>query len=53
MELMLELNQKYGVAFVIVTHDRTLNQYAKKIYQIKDGVIALKEETFDAEDRLA
>lgn len=53
LELMLELNQKYGVAFVIVTHDLALNKYAKKIYQIKDGFITLKEANHYAEDRLA
>ncbi len=43
IELMLELNLKYQVAFVIVTHDLSLNKFAKKIYQIKDGHITLKE----------
>lgn len=43
MELMLRLNQQYGVAFIIVTHDLSLNKYAKKVYQIKDGVLTLKE----------
>ncbi|NLW47636.1 MAG: ABC transporter ATP-binding protein [Firmicutes bacterium] len=43
VKLMLELNQKHGVAFVIVTHDLSLNQYAKRIFQIKDGVITAKE----------
>lgn len=53
IELMLELNRKYGVAFVIVTHDLSLNKYAKKIYQIKDGIIAPKEENWNAENCLA
>ncbi len=44
IELMLELNRKHGVAFVIVTHDLSLNKYAKQIYQIKDGVITSKED---------
>jgi putative ABC transport system ATP-binding protein len=42
IELMLDLNRKYGVAFVVVTHDLNLNQYAKTIFQIKDGVLSLK-----------
>ncbi|HBE77499.1 MAG TPA: lipoprotein-releasing system ATP-binding protein LolD [Firmicutes bacterium] len=53
MELMLELNQKYKVAFVIVTHDLSLNQYAKQIYRIKDGCIISKEENQGVQDRLA
>lgn len=53
LELMLALNQAYGVAFVIVTHDLSLNKYAKKIYQIKDGQITLKKENLYVEDRLA
>jgi putative ABC transport system ATP-binding protein len=37
IQLMLTLNQVYKIAFVIVTHDLTLNKFAKKIYTIKDG----------------
>jgi putative ABC transport system ATP-binding protein len=53
MELMLELNRKFGVAFVIVTHDLSLNQYAKQICRIKDGCIISKEENQHVQDRLS
>lgn len=43
IELMLDLNRKYGVAFVIVSHDLALNQFAKQVYQIRDGKLTLKE----------
>ncbi|HBG17303.1 MAG TPA: lipoprotein-releasing system ATP-binding protein LolD [Firmicutes bacterium] len=53
IRLMLDLNRKYQVAVVIVTHDLTLNQYAQQIYQLRDGVLTQKGEIRDVEDRLA
>jgi len=43
LQLMLTLNQKYDVAFIIVTHDLKINQYAKKLMEIKDGNLIIKE----------
>ncbi|MGM0369228.1 MAG: ABC transporter ATP-binding protein [Bacillota bacterium] len=43
LQLMLTLNQKYDVAFIIVTHDLKINQYAKKLIEIKDGNLIIKE----------
>lgn len=44
IELMLSLNQNYKVAFIIVTHDLTLNKYAQKVFRIKDGQLTLLTE---------
>jgi putative ABC transport system ATP-binding protein len=43
VQLMLDLNRKYGVAFVIVSHDLALNQLAKDVYLIRDGILTLKK----------
>jgi putative ABC transport system ATP-binding protein len=43
LQLMLTLNQNYDVAFIIVTHDLKINQYAKKLMEIKDGNLIIKE----------
>ena len=53
IRLMLELNQKYRVAVVMVSHDLTLNQYAQRVYQIKDGVLTVKAGVENVEDCLA
>jgi putative ABC transport system ATP-binding protein len=53
IRLMLELNQKYRVAVVMVSHDLTLNQYAQRVYQIKDGVLTVKVGVENVEDCLA
>jgi lipoprotein-releasing system ATP-binding protein len=39
-ELMLELNQEYGVSFLVVTHDPTLAQRMDTILHLEDGRIA-------------
>lgn len=39
IEQMLKLNEQNKVAFVIVTHDVSLNQYAKKLFVINDGIL--------------
>jgi lipoprotein-releasing system ATP-binding protein len=38
-ELMLELNQEYGVSFLVVTHDPTLAQRMDTILHLEDGRI--------------
>lgn len=53
IKLMLRLNQEYSVAFVIVTHDLSINKYAKKLIQIKDGILSLREVNSHVEDSLA
>lgn len=53
IELMMALNQKYGVAFVIVTHDLSLNKYAQQVFQIKDGILSLKGVNDRVQDCLA
>lgn len=42
IELMLRLNREYGVAFVIVTHDLSINRFAKKLIKIRDGQLEVK-----------
>ena len=36
-ELLLELNQSLGVAFVVVTHDRELAQRTGQVLELRDG----------------
>ncbi len=43
IKLMLRLNQDYQVSFVIATHDLFINQYAKRLIKIKDGIVDIKE----------
>ncbi|MBI3461352.1 ABC transporter ATP-binding protein [Candidatus Acetothermia bacterium] len=37
MGIMKRLNTEHSAAFIIVTHDRMINEYAKKIVSIRDG----------------
>ncbi len=53
IELMMALNRKYEVAFVIVTHDLSLNKYAQQIFQIKDGILSSKGVNDRVQDCLA
>jgi putative ABC transport system ATP-binding protein len=53
IRLLLDLNRKYQVAVVIVTHDLTLNQFARRVYLLKDGVFADQGGVENVEDRLA
>ena len=39
VNLMLDLNQTKEVAFIIVTHDLFINQYAHRLIEIQDGVL--------------
>lgn len=48
IELMLNLNRGYNVAFVIVTHDLFVNKYAQKLIEIQDGILKIKEVNEDA-----
>jgi lipoprotein-releasing system ATP-binding protein len=41
-KLILDLKTKLGVTFVIVTHNPSLVNLADRIYEIKDGKIAIK-----------
>lgn len=43
IEEMFKLNDKKKIAFVIVTHDLSLNKYAKKLFAINDGILRLTE----------
>mgnify|MGYP005857206407 CR=1 FL=1 len=39
MDLMVEINQKYGTTLIFSTHDPRVMKYAHRICEIKDGVI--------------
>lgn len=38
-ELMQSLNREEGITFIVVSHDTSLTQYAKRIYHLKMGKI--------------
>ena len=42
-KLIVNLKTKFGLTFVIVTHNQNLVDLADQIYEIKDGQIALKK----------
>jgi len=44
MELLKKTNEKYNQTIVVVTHDRELAKYAKRIITIEDGAIVSDEE---------
>ena len=39
LDLMLGLNQKFGVTFIFSTHDQMVMDYAKRLIMLKDGKI--------------
>lgn len=47
MELLKKANSKYGQTIVMVTHDRELAKYAKRILTIEDGKIVKDEVLYD------
>lgn len=40
LELMLHMNEKTGTTFIFSTHDRMVMDYARRLIDIKDGLIA-------------
>jgi len=53
LRLMLELNNTYKVSFLIVTHDQAMKKYARRLLEIRDGVLTEKECYTDVQDRLS
>ena len=43
MELLKQANQKYHQTIIMVTHDKELAKYAKRIITIEDGKIIKNE----------
>ena len=44
IELMREMNSKYGIMFVFATHDEMILDYMKQIVYMRDGKIISQEE---------
>ena len=53
-QLFFDLREKYGMTFIIVTHDETLAQLTDRTIRLKDGQIIgeTKKETEDGEDSI-
>ncbi|HPY75165.1 MAG: ABC transporter ATP-binding protein [Planctomycetes bacterium] len=45
MELLCRLNREQGITIIMVTHERDMAQYAKRIIHFLDGLISLEETT--------
>jgi len=43
LELMAEMNEKHGIAFVFSTHDRMVMDYAKRLIRLRDGRVESDE----------
>lgn len=39
LEMMAEMNEKWGVTFIFSTHDRMVMAYARRIVRLKDGAV--------------
>jgi putative ABC transport system ATP-binding protein len=39
MELMSRLNQETGVTFIFATHDPRVVSYARRVVELRDGLI--------------
>lgn len=44
LNLIKELNEKYNMTFIIVTHSKVVYKYAHKIIRMEDGLLAGSEE---------
>ena len=40
MEIMQRLNQETGVTFIFATHDPRVVSYARRVVQLRDGLVA-------------
>ena len=40
LEMMREMNEKKGVTFIFSTHDRMVMDFARRLVQIRDGLVA-------------
>jgi putative ABC transport system ATP-binding protein len=40
LEMMREMNEKKNVTFIFSTHDRMVMEYARRLVQIRDGLVA-------------
>lgn len=43
LDIMHEMNQHYGSTFIFSTHDKLVMQHARRIIQLKDGIIVSDE----------
>ena len=43
LELFRQLNEEEGVTIILVTHDKDVARYARRIIKISDGVVAAEE----------
>jgi len=44
-DLMMELNESYGISFIVVTHDQKLAYKMDRVLEIEDGILVEKTNT--------
>jgi putative ABC transport system ATP-binding protein len=49
LQVMLKMNQELGTTFIFSTHDPRVMEYARRLIEIRDGLIS-KDQRRESED---